>query len=218
MRLVVLSLAIVLIFDLPLWIAVIAITAILLLVIASFVLWFTRNASSSVARIAARSAQLPDLSKEKLQEAMLDLQNNISTLRAARGIMVAIVYSLIMWGLFLLFYASGFEALGFRADTLKILAMSAMVLTILPPSTPAMIGIYQGITVAILLPFGILDTNEATAYALLMFGAQWVVWIILGIWGIRRTDLKVRNLAQGFFLGKRTVIVRLAFNRILSVD
>ena len=100
-----------------------AIAAILLLGIPSFVLWFSRNASSSVTRIAARSAQLPDLSKEKLREAMLDFQNNVSTLRAARGITVAIVYSLIMWGLFLLFYASGFQALGFRSDPLKIMAI-----------------------------------------------------------------------------------------------
>ena len=197
MRLVALSLAIVLIFDLPLWIAAIAITAILLLGIPSFVLWFTRNASSSVTRIAARSAQLPDLSKEKLREAMLDFQNNLSTMRAARGITVAIVYSLIMWGLFLLFYASGFQALGFRIDTIKILAMSAMVLAVLPPSTPAMIGIYQGITVAVLLPFGFLNANEATAYALLMFGGQLAVWVILGILGLKQTDIKIKTLSQG---------------------
>ena len=128
---------------------------------------------------------------------MLDFQNNISTLRAARGITLAIVYSLIMWGLFLLFYASGFQALGFRIDTLEVLAMSAMVLAILPPSTPAMIGIYQGITVAILLPFGILDTNQATAYALLMFGGQLAVWVVLGILGLRRTDINLNKLSQG---------------------
>jgi uncharacterized protein (TIRG00374 family) len=199
MRLVALSLAIVLIFELPIWIAVLAIAAILLLGIPAFVLWFTQNTSSSVTRIAARSAQLPDLSKEKLQEAMLDFQSDISTLRAARGITVAIVYSLIMWGLFLLFYAFGFQALGFRIDTIKILAMSAMVLAVLPPSTPAMIGIYQGITVAILLPFGILDTNQATAYALLMFGGQLAVWVILGVWGLRKTEIKISKLSSGTF-------------------
>jgi cytochrome oxidase assembly protein ShyY1 len=62
-----------------------------------------------------------------------------------------------------------------------------------------MIGVYQGIIVAILLPFGLLNANEATAYALLVFAAQLAVWAILGIWGIRRTDLKVKHLAQGSF-------------------
>jgi len=197
MRLVVLTLAIVLIFDIPLWIAGLVIAAILLLAIPTFVTWFTRNAST--VRLLARSARIPDLSKEKLREAMVDFQNNVSTMRAARGITVAVGYSLAMWGLFLLFFVFGFQALGIDLNTRQIVAMSATVLAILPPSTPAMIGVYQGIIVAVLLPFGHFDVNTATAYALLMFGAQLVIWIVLGIWGLRRTDIKISKLSQVSF-------------------
>ena len=70
------------------------------------------------------------------------------------------------------------------------------VLAILSPSTPAMIGIYQGVIVAILLPFGFFDVNTATAYALLVFGAQLLVWIVLGIWGLKRTDINISKLSQ----------------------
>ena len=59
-----------------------------------------------------------------------------------------------------------------------------------------MIGVYQGVIIAILLPFGNFDVSGATAYALLMFGAQLVVWIILGIWGLRRTDIKISEYTQ----------------------
>ncbi|MCK4787013.1 MAG: flippase-like domain-containing protein [Desulfobacteraceae bacterium] len=199
MRLVFLTLAIVLIFDIPLWIAGLVIAAILLLAIPTFVTWFTRNASTVVPRLLARSARIPDLSKEKLREGMVDFQNNVSTMRAARGITVAVGYSLAMWGLFLLFFVFGFQALGSDLNTRQIVAMSATVLAILPPSTPAMIGVYQGIIVAVLLPFGYFDVNTATAYALLMFGAQLVVWIVLGIWGLRRTDIKISKLSQVSF-------------------
>jgi len=102
-------------------------------------------------------------------------------------------------GIFLLFYAFGFQSLGIRLDTWEIVAMSATVLAILPPSTPAMIGVYQGIIVAILLPFGFIDVNTATAYGLLIFGAQLVVWVILGILGLRRSDIKISKLSQGAF-------------------
>jgi hypothetical protein len=44
---------------------------------------------------------------------------------------------------------------------------------------------------AILLPFGLLDMNEAAAYAFLVFGAQLAVWIVLGIWGLQRTEIKL---------------------------
>jgi uncharacterized protein (TIRG00374 family) len=199
MRLVALTLAVVLIFEIPLWIAGLVIAAILLLGIPAFVTWFTRNASTVVPRLLARSAQIPDLNKEKLQEAMVDFQNNVSTMRAARGITVAVGYSLAMWGLFLLFFVFGFQALGIDLDTRQIFAMSAAVLAILPPSTPPMIGVYQGIIVAVLLPFGLFDVNTATAYALIMFGAQLVVWSILGIWGLRQTDMKISNLSQVSF-------------------
>lgn len=199
MRLVVLTLAIVLIFDIPLWIAGLVIAAILLLAIPTFVTWFTRNASTVVPRLLARSARIPDLSKEKLREAMVDFQNNVSTMRAARVITVAVGYSLAMWGLFLLFFVFGFQALGSDLNTRQIVAMSATVLAILPPSTPAMIGVYQGIIVAVLLPFGYFDVNTATAYALLMFGAQLVIWIVLGIWGLRQTDIKISKLSQVSF-------------------
>ncbi|MFA9401541.1 MAG: lysylphosphatidylglycerol synthase transmembrane domain-containing protein [Anaerolineales bacterium] len=199
MRLVALTLAVVLIFEIPLWIAGLVIAAILLLGIPAFVTWFSRNASTVVPRLLSRSARIPDLSKEKLQEAMVDFQNNISSMRAARGITVAVGYSLAMWGLFLLFFIFGFQALGSDLNIRQIVAMSATVLAILPPSTPAMIGVYQGIIVAFLLPFGFFDVNTATAYALLMFGAQLVVWSILGIWGLRRTDIKISKLSQVSF-------------------
>lgn len=112
MRLVALTLAVVLILDIPLWIAGLVIAAILLLAIPTFVTWLTRNASTVVPRLLARSAQIPDLNREKLREAMVDFQNNVSTMRAARGITVAVGYSLAMWGLFLLFFVFGFQALG----------------------------------------------------------------------------------------------------------
>lgn len=200
MRLVALTLAIVLILDFPIWIAGVAIAAILLLAIPAFVMWFTRNATTVVPKLIARSAQIPDMNKEKLREAMVDFQNNVSTMRAARGIIVSVGYSLAMWGLFLLFCNFGFRSLGGDLDTRQIFAMSATVLAILPPSTPAMIGVYQGIIVAILLPFGLLDVNTATAYGLLIFGAQLVIWVVLGILGLRRSDIKISKLSQGAFI------------------
>jgi uncharacterized protein (TIRG00374 family) len=196
MRLVAITLAIVLILDIPLWIAGLGTAAILLFAIPAFLMWFTRNASTAVPRIITRSARLPDLSKEKLREAMDDFQNNVSTMRAARGITTSVIYSLAMWGLFLLFYASGFQALGLERNIEQIFAMAATVLAVLPPSTPAMIGVYQGIVVAILLPFGNFDVSGATAYALLMFGAQLLIWIVLGVWGFRSTDLHFDQLTQ----------------------
>jgi len=199
MRFVALLLAIALIMEFPLWITGLGIAAILLLAIPSFLVWFTRNASTTVPRLVERSVRIPGLNKERLIGAMVDFQKNVSTMRAARGLTTAVLYSLGMWGLFLLFYASGFLSLGLRLDSREIFAMSAIVLAVLPPSTPAMIGVYQGLIVAILLPFGFFDVNTATAYGIVVFGAQLAVWMVLGIWGLKRTDIKISKLSQGAY-------------------
>jgi len=196
MRLVTLTLAIALIRNFHPWITGLAIILILLMAVPAFIMWFSRNASATTTSLVERSTRSPDFDRKKLNEAMLDFQNNLSTMRATRGLTTGVVYSLGMWGLFLLFYIFGFYSLGLDLDTREIVAMSATILAILPPSTPAMIGVYQGIIVAILLAFGLLDLNTATAYGLLITGSQLVVWIVLGVWGYRRTKIKFSNLTQ----------------------
>ena len=196
MRLVALTLAIVLILDIPLWIVGVVVVAILLMAIPAFVIWFSKNASTAVPRIVERSARLSDENKKKLREAMVDFQNNLSTMRATRGLTTGVLYSLGMWGLFLLFFISGFYSLGLDLDIREIIAISATLLAVLPPSTPATIGVYQGIIVAILLAFGLVDVNTATAYGFLIIGTQLVVWTILGVWGLKKTDIKISKLSQ----------------------
>lgn len=196
MRLVALSLAIVLILGIPLWIDGGFILAILLLALPTFVMWLSRNISTAAPRLIERSAGSLNLNKEKLREAMVDFQNNVLTMRTTHRLTTGVFYSLAMWGLFLLFYICGFYSLGLNLEFWEITAMSATILAILPPSTPAMIGVYQSVIVAILLPFGYFDVNTATAYALLVVGAQLVVWIVLGVLGLRRTDFKISQLSQ----------------------
>lgn len=206
MRLVALTLTIVLLLEVPLWIVGLVIAAVLLLGVPTFLLWFTRNASTTVPRLVERSIQIPGLNKERLVEALVEIQENVSTMSAARGLTTSVLYSLGMWGLFLLFYTFGFLSPGLRLDSRKIFVMSAMVLAVLPPSTPAMIGVYQGLIVAILLPFGLFDVNTATAYGILVFGAQLLVWMVLGIWGLKRTDIKIRKLSKMSMDDHETII------------
>jgi len=56
--------------------------------------------------------------------------------------------------------------------------------------------VYQGVMVALLVPFGVADTSTVTAYAILVFLVMMVLWTILGIWGLRRTRLNVREIVK----------------------
>jgi len=101
-----------------------------------------------------------------------------------------------MWGLFWVYYALMFEALDFGLQVDEMLAISAAIMVVLPPSTPAMIGVYQGIMVALLVPFGVADNSTITAYAILVFLVMMALWTILGIWGLRRTRLNIREIVK----------------------
>jgi uncharacterized protein (TIRG00374 family) len=163
MRLVALTLAVVVRLNVHPWIYSLVIVAILMLAVPIFIMWFSRNASSVAPRLIKRSARLPDLNKEKIQESMQDFQDNVSTMGATRGLTTGIIYSLGMWASFLIFYISGFYSLGLDLDFREIMVMSAAILVILPPSTPAMIAVYQGIIVAILLAFGIFGCKHCNS-------------------------------------------------------
>ena len=75
-----------------------------------------------------------------------------------------------------------------------MLTLAAAALVVLPPSAPAMIGVYQGAMVAFLLLFRIADASTLTAYAILVFAVMLIIWLILGSWGLIRSQLNLREL------------------------
>jgi hypothetical protein len=54
-----------------------------------------------------------------------------------------------------------------------------------------MIGVYQGVMLALLTPFRLLDSSELTTYALLAFGLQLVFWCLCGSWSLRRLRFNI---------------------------
>jgi hypothetical protein len=63
-------------------------------------------------------------------------------------------------------------------------------------ATPVLDGVYQGVLVAFLLLFRITVANTLTAYALMVFVVMLIIWLILGSWGLIRTQLNLRELVS----------------------
>lgn len=59
-----------------------------------------------------------------------------------------------------------------------------------------MIGVYQGVLVGFLILYRITDSTTLTAYAILVFAVQLIIWIIFGIWALFRTQLRLGDLIQ----------------------
>ena len=154
------------------------------------------HADDYLPRLISWLGRIPRVEEERIKGPITSLGRGLATTGTTRRLLVSLLISLVMWSSFLIFYAMMFEALGFGVNLEESLALSAALLVILPPSTPAMIVVNQAMMVVFLIPFGIADTSELTAYAVLVFGVQLVIWTILGIWGLRRTNLKVRDVIR----------------------
>jgi hypothetical protein len=155
-----------------------------------------RNVESILPKVSGIIIRLPGMNEDRLQGIMSNLKQGFVTVGSTRKLFFALLISLVMWTFSLCFYALSFSALGLRVNTHEMFTMAAARLTILPPSIPAMIGVYQGLIVAVLLPFGYLDVSELTAYVILIFVVQLVVWLSIAIWGLRQKNIKFGEVIQ----------------------
>lgn len=141
-------------------------------------------------------ARLPRLDEERLKAPMDNLGKGLTTMGTSRRMILSLLLSLLMWGLFLAGYALLLPSVDINLAPDEAFAVAAAVLVVLPPSTPAMIGVYQGVMVAVLTPFGIADTGFLVAYGIITFAVQVIFWVMTGLWGLGRTRLNIRELVK----------------------
>lgn len=161
-----------------------------------FMIWLIRHPDKFIPIISRLLSRLPGMRGERLEKSLDDLQIGISTLGSIKSILFALLFSLIMSSFFLIFQYLGFLAMPIDLSTQDKITLAAAVLVVLPPSAPAMIGIYQGVLVGFLILFRITDSTTLTAYAILVFAVQLFIWAILGTWAFFRTHLRLGGLIQ----------------------
>lgn len=174
----------------------IVIGAVLIGAVLGFMIWLVRHPEKVLPAISRLLSYLPGMRGERLKQSLADLQAGISTLGSTRSVLYALLLSLIMSSCFLAFHYLAFMAMPIELTTQEMLTLAAASLVVLPPSAPAMIGVYQGVLVAFLILFRITDSTTLTAYAILVFAVQLFLWIILGIWAMARTQMGLGELVQ----------------------
>ena len=160
------------------------------------VIRFGSHADEYLPRLSSWLGRFERIDEERIRDPMTKLGVGLKMVGSTRRMVLSLLISLLMWGLFWVYYAVMFESLDFGLNIEEMLAISAAIMVVLPPSTPAMIGVYQGIMVALLVPFGVADSSTITAYAILVFLVMMVLWTILGVWGLRRTRLNIREIVK----------------------
>ncbi len=111
-----------------------------------------------------------------------------------KEMLFALGMSLVMWGLFFLFHLLVILAmpLGFDVHACVIIALGTLALT--PPSAPAMLGIYQVSQIGPNLILHLGTFEQLLPYSLWLYAIQAIVWLALTWWGVRKLDVRFRDL------------------------
>lgn len=159
--------------------------------------FFSNRAEDYLPRLTVWLARLPRLDEERLQGPMANLGEGLASVGTTWRLIFGLLLSLAVWGCFLVGHALVLDSLDFLIlNWTEKFAISAAVLVVLPPSTPAMIFVYQGLIVAILLPFRFTNSSNLVAYGILLFSVQVVFWTLSGLWGWKRTNMPIRELIK----------------------
>ena len=143
--------------------------------------------------VAKLLALLPNMEDEKAQRTSASIFQAAASAGSPKRFGIALFLSLCYWLCGLGFYS--FVVSAFSIDErFQILAIAGAAMTIVPISSPMMIGVFHGLLIATLVALKLGNTVEATSYAIVVHLIQMVILLLLGSWGLRQLRLKPREI------------------------
>lgn len=165
-----------------------------IILILLLVFWLLRSPSRASDLLSNWVGRIPKLDESRARGFINSLVHGFIMAGSPGRFITAFLISLAMWVSFLGFQIMILLALGQELSFLKLVGLALATLAVVPPSAPAMPGLYHGIVIASLGILGILDASTITTYAILSHILQLSIWLPLGVWGFLRTDLRLQEL------------------------
>jgi len=205
MRLISLVLAFVLATGSQLTFGTMLLTVAILALLLGAIILLAQNGDAIANRITIWLSRSSRFSGQRVERILTGLIQGLTAVGSTRRLIAALLISMVMWVCFLGFQFLGWEALRVELTPEDMLVLSLAVLVVAPPSSPAMPGVYQGVVIASLLLVNLVNGETATAYAILSWVVMLLCLLVLGVWGVMRTDLRLKHLASDAqdLLGKR---------------
>jgi uncharacterized protein (TIRG00374 family) len=158
--------------------------------------WISKHHETVTDKLARWLSHLPRLNEAQLRKILGNLLQGLAHASSTRHLLVGLLISVATWAFFLSFQYLVFVALPPTLLLEQGLVTTLVVLVVVPPSTPAMIGAYQAIVIGVLLGLRLMDIDRATAYAILLYLPQLMFWLLAGAFALSRTDVKFKELMQ----------------------
>jgi len=165
----------------------------LILAAVAAILWIVRH-PNAVAAGAARLSRLPHANNLHLEETVANLASNLAQTFTVRRFAHMLILFLLIWLTSGIYHVLVLTALPIRLSPRAMVAVGLALLVILPPVVPRMIGLYQTVAITLLVALLLLNPDQAIAYAVIVQLPQVLLWLMLGAFSYRRSNLKVSNL------------------------
>jgi hypothetical protein len=142
-------------------------------------------------------SMLPMVEGERVRNTLSQVQVSLESAGSTRSLLNSLLFTLMIMFCFTLYHYFVWAAMPLDLEWRQILALSLAALVVVPPTAPLMIGAYQGLLVGTLAVFRVLDVNTLTAYAILVQALQIMFWLIVGIWVLTRTKIRLVDFVRG---------------------
>jgi hypothetical protein len=156
----------------------------------------TRHPDRVVNSIAARLGRVRFVSEEQVRSTAATMLQGLDAVSSANRLIVSLLLSYATWASFFIFQFLVLVALPLNLPVDQMLLISAVVLTVMPPSINVMLLLYQVVVTVLLATFQLTDTTTALVNAITLHLIQMICWIVLGSWSVRLTDLSFSQLIE----------------------
>ena len=159
-------------------------------------IWIRNHNELVTDKLSAWLGRLPRLNEAQVRKVVGNFLQGLTYAGSTRHVVVGLLLSITMWAFFLVFQSLVLVAVPPALPATDAVLIALAVLVVIPPSSPAMIGLYQAIVIGLLVGLSLMDINRATAYAILLFLPQLVIWLVLGILALRINHIGFAQLVQ----------------------
>ncbi len=176
-------------------------------VILTVLIWMIKNRQRVLQSWPRFLGRLPRLKQESVHQMLADLLDSLVAMSSPRQIAAATLSSFLAWGLFFGFHYFTLQALNISISQQQMLALSLGALMMIPPSSPALPGVFHA---QIVLPFAALGISSSylTAYAIVLHALEAGMILSLGVLALLFSGISMGDLFNHRSIAPAPVIAR----------
>lgn len=169
----------------------------LALVIGAFwlLIWIARHPEETISRIGRANRLSPELAG-KLDKAVTTAVGGVQATVSGRRLLRGLALYLLVWVSAWAYHILVLVAMPHEATIQVTIIAATAVVVVRPPMTPLFVIFYQIAIPSILAGLQLMSPSEAVAYSLLLQFPMLVVWLVIGTWGFRHVNFRVRELFE----------------------